>query len=151
MCGPACIKLQRESTHAFAAFLPVVMGSRMSLRRGALKHRQFPGMASLVQAKDIEIAVVALDLEVIIIPSRPSIDGFDDFDDAPIQPNALRVVDTAVASIALDFNPHDTTPSLPAVAARLNAAACSVPPIVRRRRGSRETALFRPRGLQSAR
>src|SRR6266849_10545092 len=87
---PARIKPRRESAHAVAAFLPFVMDGRMRLRRRALKHRQFPVTASLVEAKNIEIAVVALDLEVVIISSRPRIDGFDDFDDAPVQPNPPR-------------------------------------------------------------
>src|SRR6266566_2886247 len=150
-CSPAHNRLGRESAHTFAAFPPVVTGGRKILRLWALKHRQFPVVASLVKAKNVEIAVVALDLEVVIVSSRPSIDGFDDFDDAPIQPNALRLLNTAVASIALDFNPHDPMPSLPSVVARLNAGACSAPPIARRRRGLRETALFHPRGPQSVR
>src|SRR5882672_10096291 len=127
------------------------MGGRKSLRRRALKHRQFPVMASLVQANNIEIAVVTLDLEVVIIWPRPLIDGFDDFDDARVQPNAPRPLNSAIARIALDLNPHDATPSLPSGPAPLNATACSAPPIGRWRRASQGTAPFRPRGPQSAR
>src|SRR5258708_38322417 len=73
------------------------------------------------------------------------------FDEAPIQPNPPRPLNSALARIALDLNPHDATPSLPSAPAPLNATACSAPPIARRRRASQETALFRPRGPQSAR
>src|SRR5215471_5467698 len=95
------------------------------LRHGPLKHCQFPAVASLVAAKNVEITVVAFDLEVVIVAPRPSIDGFDDFDDTSIQPDARQLLNAAIAGIALDLYPHGPTPSLPSAMARLNAAACS--------------------------
>jgi hypothetical protein len=78
------------------------------------KHRQFPRIARLVQAKDIEIPVAAFDFEVAVARSRPPIDVLDDFDTAPIQVQALRVPDTvaidrylhAIHPARLDVAPH---------------------------------------------
>jgi hypothetical protein len=86
-----------------AHFLSVGEGLRNIL---PLKHRQFPGIASLVQAQDVEIAVVASELIVTIIPSWPSIDCFDDFDDAPVEPDALGLLDTGIVGVALDLDLH---------------------------------------------
>ena len=46
----------------------------------ALKHCQLPLPTILFETQNVQIAVVAFDLEVAIVSSIPLIDGFDDFD-----------------------------------------------------------------------
>ncbi len=46
----------------------------------ALEHRQLPLRTTLVKAQNVQIAIVAFDLEVAIVLSVPLIDVFDDFD-----------------------------------------------------------------------
>src|SRR5256885_13485935 len=77
---------------------------RMGAR--ALEHRQLPLRTTLVEAQNVQIAVVAFDLEVAIIWSMPLIDGFDNFDLAPIKPKAHRHFDPEKAGAALDLYLH---------------------------------------------
>jgi hypothetical protein len=62
---------------------------RMGTR--ALEHRQLPLRTALVEAQNVQIAVIAFDLEVAIVWSIPLIDNFDDFDLAPTEPKATGV------------------------------------------------------------
>jgi hypothetical protein len=48
----------------------------------ALEHHQLPLRTTLVEAQNVQITVVAFDLEVAIVWSIPLIDVFDDFDGA---------------------------------------------------------------------
>ena len=87
----------------------------------ALKHCELPSIARLVQAKDVEIPVVAPDFEVAVVRPRPPIDVFNDFDAAPIQTKALRVPDTVI--VAIDLYQHGlirftATPPLAALVRR---------------------------------
>jgi hypothetical protein len=68
------------------------MPSGVEVRRigMALEHHQLPLRKTLVEAQNVQIAVVAFDLEIAIVRSIPLIDVFDDFDLAPIKPNAYR-------------------------------------------------------------
>src|SRR5260370_20016980 len=81
---------------------------RMEVHRmgPALEHRQVPLRTALVEAQNVQIAVVAFDLEVAIVWSIPLIDGFDDFDLARIQPKAHRHFDPEMAGAALDLYLH---------------------------------------------
>jgi hypothetical protein len=76
---------------------------------GALKHDEFPPIVRLVQAEDVEVAVISPDFEVAMIRSGPPIDVLDDLNASPFQMNALRVPGTAV--VALDIYPHEAFPA----------------------------------------
>jgi hypothetical protein len=56
--------------------------------------------------QNVQIAVVAFDLEVAIVWSVPPIDVFDDFDRARIEPKAHRHFDAEIASTMLDLYLH---------------------------------------------
>src|SRR5436309_8725759 len=75
--------------------------------RPALEHRQLPLRTALVEAQNVQIAVIAFDLEVAIVWSIPLIDGFDDFDLARIEPKAHRHFDAEMAGAALDLYLHN--------------------------------------------
>jgi hypothetical protein len=85
-----------------------------------LKHDEFPPIARLVRAKDIEVSVVSPDFEVAMIRSGPPIDVLDDLDASPFQMNALRVPGTAV--VAFDIYPHV---AFPGANQRRGTAYCS--------------------------
>ena len=61
-----------------------------------LEHRQLPFPTSLVEAQNVQIAVVAFQLEVAIVWSVPPIDVFDDLDLARIEPKAHWHSDAAM-------------------------------------------------------
>src|SRR6266545_799913 len=67
----------------------------------ALEHHQLPLRTTLVEAQNVQITVVAFDLEVAIVWSIPLIDVFDDFDLAPIKPNAYRHFEMVGAALNL--------------------------------------------------
>src|SRR5262249_50935538 len=70
------------------------------------EHRQLPLAAGLVEAQDVDVAVVALDLEVAIVSSRPLVVAFHDFDRAPIKMKASRRPDSAMVGKTFDLYPH---------------------------------------------
>jgi hypothetical protein len=72
----------------------------------ALEHRQLPLRAALVEAQNVQIAVVALDLEVAEFRPIPLIVDFDDFDLAPTELKAHRRFDPEMAGAALDLYLH---------------------------------------------
>ena len=72
----------------------------------ALEHHQLPLRTTLVEVQNVQVAVVAFDLEVAIVWSIPLIDGFDDFDLAPAEPKAHRHFDPEMAGTALDLYLH---------------------------------------------
>jgi hypothetical protein len=75
--------------------------------RRTLEHRQLPLRTTLVEAQNVQIAVVAFDLEVAIVWSIPPIDVFDDFDLARIEPKAHRHFHAEMASTMLDLYLHN--------------------------------------------
>ena len=72
----------------------------------ALKHRQLPLPTILFETQNVQIAVVAFDLEVAIVSSIPLIDGFDDFDLAPTEPKAHWHFEPEMAGATLDLYLH---------------------------------------------
>ena len=88
----------------------------------ALEHRQLPLRTTLVEAQNVQIAVVAFDLEVAIVWSVPLIDGFDDFDLARIEPKAHRLFHAQMVSAALDLYLHNCLLPHPNFSFRLEAA-----------------------------
>jgi hypothetical protein len=72
----------------------------------ALKHRQLPLPTILFETQNVQIAVVAFDLEVAIVSSIPLIDGFDDFDLAPTEPKAHWHFEPEMADATLDLYLH---------------------------------------------
>jgi hypothetical protein len=72
-----------------------------------LEHRQLPLHATLVEAQNVQIAVVAFNLEVAIVWSIPLIDDFDNFGLTSIEPKAHRHSDAEMASAALDLYLHN--------------------------------------------
>jgi hypothetical protein len=72
----------------------------------APEHCQFPFRPTLFEAQNVQIAVVAFDLEVAIVWSIPLIDGFDDFDPAPAEPKADRLFEPEMASATVDLYLH---------------------------------------------
>jgi len=77
------------------------------MSRRTLEHRQLPLRTTLVEAQNVQIAIVAFDLEVAIVWSEPLIDVFDDFDLARIDPKAHGHFDAEVAGAALDLYRHN--------------------------------------------
>jgi hypothetical protein len=61
---------------------------------------------ALVEAQNVQIAVVALDLEVAVVRPIPLIVDFDDFDLAPTEPKAHRRFNPEMAGAALDLYLH---------------------------------------------
>src|SRR5262249_28041902 len=74
--------------------------------RPTLKHRQLPLRPTLFETQDVQIGVVAFDLEVAIVWSIPLIDDFDDFDLAPAEPKARRHFEPEMAGARLDLYLH---------------------------------------------
>ena len=72
----------------------------------ALEHRQFPLTTAFIDAQNVQIVVVAFDLEVAIVSSIPLIDGFDDFDLAPTEPKAHWHFEPEMADATLDLYLH---------------------------------------------
>jgi hypothetical protein len=85
----------------------------------ALEHRQLPLRTALVEAQNVQIAVLVFDLEVAIVWSIPLIDGFDDFDLACIEPKAHRHFDPKMASAALDLYLHGRPLPCPSIVGAL--------------------------------
>jgi hypothetical protein len=87
---------------------PHVAHRRFTIADGSrpLEHRQLPLRTTLVEAQNVQIAVIAFDLEVAIVWSIPLIDVFDDFDLAPIEPKAHGHFDPEMASAVLDLYLH---------------------------------------------
>jgi hypothetical protein len=77
------------------------------MSRRTLEHRQLPLCTTLVESQNVQIAIIAFDLEVAIVWSEPLIDVFDDFDLARIDPKAHRQFDAEVAGAALDLYRHN--------------------------------------------
>src|SRR6516164_4107457 len=71
-----------------------------------LKHRQLPLRPTVFETQDVQIGVVAFDLEVAIVWSIPLIDDFDDFDLAPAEPKARRHFEPEMAGARLDLYLH---------------------------------------------
>jgi hypothetical protein len=86
-------------------------GWRCSVR--VLEHRQLPLHATIVEAQNVQVSVVALNLEVAIVWSIPLIDGFDNFDLTSIEPKAHRHFDPEMADAVLNLYLHGC-PLLPA-------------------------------------
>ena len=63
---------------------------RKALCSRTLEHRKLPFGTRLIQAQNIQIAVVAFELEIAIVGSVPLIDVVDDFDGASTEPKSLR-------------------------------------------------------------
>jgi len=78
----------------------------------ALEHNQLPFRSNLVEAQDVEIAVVALDLEVAVVRAMPLIEVIDHLDLTCVQAESSGHFDSAVASIGLNPNPHDCVASI---------------------------------------
>jgi hypothetical protein len=72
----------------------------------ALKHCQLPLPTILFETQNVQIAVVAFDLEVAIVSSIPLIDGFDDFDLAPTEPKAHWHFEPEMAGATPDLYLH---------------------------------------------
>jgi hypothetical protein len=80
--------------------------SSASNGRPTLKHRQLPLRPTFFETQDVQIIVVAFDLEVAIVWSIPLIDDFDDFDLAPAEPKARRHFEPEMAGAGLDLYFH---------------------------------------------
>jgi len=78
--------------------------SRFSLR--ALEHHELPNRAKLVQAQDVEISIVAPDLEVAVVSAMPLIEIIDNLDLTPVQAKSPGHFDSAVARMGLYPNLH---------------------------------------------
>src|SRR5262249_18934908 len=76
------------------------------VRFWALKHRQLPFTAGLVEAQDVDVAVVALDLEVTIISPVPLVVALDDFDLAPTEMQSSRQFNSTIIGNAFNMHPH---------------------------------------------
>ena len=91
----------REHPFSYGFFVPGLGYKGLRLRR--LEHRQFPLGALLIQAQNIEIAVVSFDLEVAIACPRLPVDVFGDLDLAAVQMKPLEGFSKG-ASFAFDFD-----------------------------------------------
>src|SRR6266851_8764165 len=87
---------------------PHVAHRRFTIADGSrpLEHRQLPLRTTLVEAQNVQIAVVAFDLEIAIVWSIPLVDVFDDFDLTPVELKAHRHFDPETAGAALDLYLH---------------------------------------------
>jgi hypothetical protein len=95
-----------------SALSEALTGWRCGVR--VLEYRQLPLHATLVEAQNVQIGVVALNLEVPIVWSIPLIDGFDNFDLTSIEPKAHRHFDPEICTcmFVLFFLVHDIVGAL---------------------------------------
>src|SRR5512144_1391053 len=79
---------------------------RDGLRAHAGEHRELPGQMRVMDAQDVEPAVVALDLDVAVIRPEPLIDGVDHLDVPRAELETLRHDHAAMSQIGIDTDLH---------------------------------------------
>lgn len=71
-----------------------------------LKHCQIPFTANVIEAEDIEVSVIAFDLEISVVAPMPPIHVLDDLNGASAEIESSDHVRAGMAGIGLNLEIH---------------------------------------------